>query len=255
MAFEIEYFCTSHIGNRRSANQDNFLCVGKFMDSDNTGTNGIISGKTVNPKPAFFGVFDGMGGEECGEIASYIAAKTASTFEFGKKIDKDFVRYCKEANKAICDYTSEHDITSMGTTLASLLFRKNRIYLCNIGDSKIFRFSKNKIEQISYDHVASAAYGTKAPLTQNLGIPETELIIAPYIASGYFNGGDKYLICSDGLTDMVSLDDIAETLRTKEGSEAAETLLQQALVGGGRDNITIILLSLKETRKKIFGIF
>ena len=67
----------------------------------------------------------------------------------------------------------------MGTTAAILVFGKREIGLCNIGDSKIFRFAQNRLEQISVDHYAVGVYGRKPPLSQNLGIPEKELLIDP----------------------------------------------------------------------------
>ena len=72
----------------------------------------------------------------------------------------------------------------MGTTAAILAFTGNGVTLCNIGDSKIFRFCDGELEQISKDHVTVAAYGVKPPLSQNLGISPTELIIDPYLAQG-----------------------------------------------------------------------
>ena len=137
----------------------------------------------------------------------------------------------------------------MGTTAAILKFAKDRIYLCNIGDSKIFRFSKGTLQQLSFDHVCPSESQEKPPLSQNLGIPESETVISPYIATADYQVGDLYLICSDGLTDMVTLSEI-EDLFISEKEHAAEPLLRLALENGGRDNITLILLHVK--KKKLF---
>ena len=95
------------------------------------------------------------------------------------------------------------------------------------------------------DHVAVAAFGVKPPLSQTLGIPPNELVIDPYLARGPYNDGDIYMICSDGLTDMVSVDEITEVLISKPSEEAITLLLEKALANGGKDNITIILCKIE----------
>ena len=95
------------------------------------------------------------------------------------------------------------------------------------------------------DHVAVAAFGVKPPLSQNLGIPPNELVIDPYLARGSYNDGDTYLICSDGLTDMVSVEDITEVLNSNPIEDAISTLLDKALADGGKDNTTIILCKIE----------
>ena len=253
MSYLIKYYCTSHIGKCRKTNQDNFCCNTKYLNYDNSGTNGIVEGVMVPSPQTVFAVFDGMGGEECGEMAAYLAAKELSEFHFEKKLNQDFVVFCKSANTKICNYTKEHSLASMGTTAAILLFSQKQIGLCNIGDSKIFQFSEGALQQISYDHVGISVFGRKPPLSQNLGIPESELILSPYVANGKYYNGDIYLICSDGLTDMLSTSDIEEILKAKTGASAAKQLLQQALENGGKDNITFILLCIEKKKRKIFS--
>ena len=102
------------------------------------------------------------------------------------------------------------------------------------------------------DHYAVGIYGRKPPLSQNLGIPEKELLIDPYLAVGSYSGGDIYLLCSDGLTDMVEREEIASTLSDTPFEEAAERLLNRALENGGKDNITILLCRIERERKSLF---
>lgn len=242
MNYGIEYFCISHIGRLRRTNQDNFICLGRYTEPDSSGTVGTICGKITAGENPVFGVFDGMGGEECGEVAAYIAAKHMAGISFGESPEQELKDFCREANAEICTYAETHDLTSMGTTAAVLLFTRRKIWLCNIGDSKIFRFSKGELQQISYDHVSVSAYGTKPPLTQNLGIPETELMIEPYVAAETYQKHDIYLICSDGLTDMLDEAEIGKILAGCKKEDTAEILLQKTLERGGRDNITMQLL-------------
>ena len=234
MNYEIHYSCCSHVGKRRNENQDNFLCDGKYLGDFEDTVEFSMNGCTDHAQPYVFGVFDGMGGEEHGELASLIAARCAANLKIGSCPIEDLQQYCKTANE------------------------ENEIDLCNIGDSKAFHFDGEKLEQISVDHYAATIYGKKPPLSQNLGIPPTELMIEPHYARGYYHAGDIYLLCSDGLTDMVSTKEIAEILtETAAGgntdvSNAAEKLLQKALDNGGRDNITIILCRVKKRKLGLF---
>jgi protein phosphatase len=199
-----------------------------------------------------FGIFDGMGGEECGEVASYIAAQDAAALKIGNDAAADLSRFCYKANEDICEYARLHQVSAMGTTAAMLVFTKKQIALCNIGDSKVFRFSDGELKQISVDHIAVSAYRIKPPLSQNLGIPPSEMIIEPYLAQGKYTDGDVFLICSDGLTDMVSVERICSVLDSEPIKNAVMTLLEESLANGGRDNITIILCKIERSPRCLF---
>lgn len=241
MDYSILFSCISHIGKCRSINQDNLICNGQHLSHEHINEPFSLSGRLPTSETPVFGVFDGMGGEECGEIASLIAAENAANLHIGKNAIAEITQFCFDANVKICQYAQEHDIGSMGTTAAMLVFAQKGIILCNIGDSKVFRYSDGTLEQISQDHVAVAAFGSKPPLSQNLGIPPDELIIEPYVARGKYHNGDIYLICSDGLTDMLSQDEIRGILATFEYDAVVPTLLDISLEKGGKDNITIIM--------------
>jgi protein phosphatase len=140
------------------------------MKPDDEPMDAPLVGTLSSLTPALLGVFDGMGGEECGEVASFIAAKNAASVKIGQQPLDALSAYCQKANADICKYTEENGISSMGTTAAMLAFDKDGITLCNIGDSKIFRFREGSLEQLSVDHLCIAPFGVKAPLSQNLGI-------------------------------------------------------------------------------------
>lgn len=245
MNYNILYSCISNIGNVRSINQDNIICDGLYIKTNDDCIKFPLCGVKSSKSPSVFGIFDGMGGEERGEVASYIAAKNAAVLEIGKDAIAALSQFCNKTNIDICNYASENEMSAMGTTAAMLAFTDKGITLCNIGDSRIFLFCDGVLEQISKDHVTAAAFGMKPPLSQNLGIPPTELIINPYFAQGSYNDGDIYLICSDGLTDMVTTKEIAEILASKPIGEACTQLLGKALANGGRDNTTIILCKIE----------
>ncbi len=244
MAYQIEYFYTSHTGKCRKINQDNLLCLTRILESDNDGTRGIFHGSVNVRKNEVFAVFDGMGGEEQGEMAAYIAAYSLKNYVHSDDAG-DLINFCRFSNSEICKYAKDNDVGYMGTTGAILKFTPQKIELCNIGDSKIFAHSENKLYQISTDHVAAAPFGKKPPLYQHLGMPEEEIIIEPYTAAYNYNAGDIYLICSDGLTDMVGFDEIEQCLSQNDCAAASKQLLCSALDNGGKDNITFILLSVK----------
>lgn len=255
MAHVIDYYFASSIGRCRKVNQDNFFCNGQYLGHENQGTGGVLSGRAKPRNAPIFGVFDGMGGEECGEMAAYIAAKEMSGFSFENGMEQGFFDFCTQANSRICEYTQKNGISSMGTTAAILRFTEHDSCLCNIGDSKIFLFSQGVLTQISYDHVGVAVFGRKPPLSQNLGIPETEMIIEPYVAMGSYKEGDVYLICSDGVTDMLTQFQIQEILTHYPEENAAQQLLEGALRNGGRDNITLILLYVKNQKRSLLDFF
>ena len=252
MRYKIHYSCLSHIGNIRSMNQDNFICDGQYMDMNGTSIDFPLCGTKSSDDMSIFGIFDGMGGEECGEIASYIASKNASDIKISKDPTADLTQFCHKANRNICDYAALNEVSAMGTTAAMLVFTEKEIALCNIGDSKIFRLCDGLLEQISKDHVAVSAFGVKPPLSQNLGIPPNELVIDPYLARGTYNDGDVYLICSDGLTDMVSTEEITQILISEPIEKATTLLLDKALANGGKDNTTIILCKIERQSGWLF---
>lgn len=246
MSYNIHFSCVSHIGNVRKINQDNLICDNNYIKQNDCNTNNFhTKGVLSSEKSPIFGVFDGMGGEDYGEIASYIASKTASEINFTKNTISDLTNYCFDVNKKICEKTIELSAESMGTTAGMLVFENRQIVLCNIGDTKIFRFVGNTLEQISKDHVAIAPFGKKPPLSQNLGIPPELLTIDPYFSIGKVNNNDIYLICSDGLTDMLSEQEIKDILISKSINDAVDNLLEKALANGGKDNITIILCKIE----------
>ena len=253
MGHKIEYYFASHVGKCRKANQDNFYCNGARMHHVNRGTGGVRKGSVDCSEKPIFAVFDGMGGEEQGEMAAYLAAKEMEEFSFDQGMDQGFFDFCAQANRKICDYTQENGISSMGTTAAILGFTEDASCLCNIGDSKVFLFAQDVLTQISFDHVGIAVYGKKPPLSQNLGIPETEMVIEPYVAMGGCEPGNVYLICSDGLTDMVTQERIQTILTESSGREAAKQLLEEALRNGGKDNVTLILLYVTKQKRSLLG--
>ncbi|MBQ9032115.1 MAG: serine/threonine-protein phosphatase [Parasporobacterium sp.] len=251
MEYLVRYSCLSDIGCCRAVNQDNYICGGQYLTIPEAQEGSRINGTLIPGETSVAGVFDGLGGEEQGEMASFLAAQCAAQICFAGDPVEELREYCQNANAMICHYASDHQVAAMGTTAAVLAFTKERILLCNIGDSPIFRFGGKKLEKLSVDHIAPAPFGRKAPLSQNLGIDPAELVIEPYVAVGTYHPGDLYLICSDGLTDMADETEIGEILSGTAFEKAADRLLQLALSRGGRDNVTILLCRIERARKNL----
>lgn len=244
MHCNIKFRCATDVGRIRKGNEDNLFCNGKYL-TDVQATKGYRDcGEASTDTPQLFAIFDGMGGEACGEVASFIAAQVASDTDI---LNTDSVKalrkLCFDANDKICDYAKQHAINSMGTTAAMLLFKDDSVTLCNIGDSKIFWVADGEIEQISVDHVIDLGQNKKAPLSQCLGIPPEEMIIDPYLSLGEFEEGDRFIICSDGLTDMVSDVEIAGII-DKNPNDPEAALIDKALENGGHDNVTVIVIEI-----------
>lgn len=222
------------------------------MTGNNNQPQSPIDGYVFAKNAPLFGIYDGLAGEECGEIASFIAARNASRLSIGKNAAADLEKYCFRTNDRICRYTKKNGLSNMGTTAAMLVFKRNEFILCNIGDSKIFQLSRGTMRQLSCDHVVLSVYGTKPPLLQYLGIPNTELVIRPHIAKGKYNAEDIYLICSDGLTDTLKIDELKAVLEQTEFEKAALTLLGRAIAKGGRDNISMIICKIEYDKRGLF---
>lgn len=259
MAYQIEYAYTCHIGKIRNNNEDNFWCCGDSLEAQNEGMSHIRSGYMKQSEYPLLAVFDGMGGESCGEMAAFLAAEACGehfkTAKDGIRNDpEEFLNeICESMNQAICDYGRTNKINSMGTTAALLAFAEDAVYSCNLGDSRIYKSDREKFYQISQDHVLGRSLFGKAPLTQYLGMEEENLQLEPSISRQEIKIGDRFLLCSDGITDMLSDGEIADILsRDIPVAKTVEILVDRALKKGGRDNITVVLCEIMEQPRNMF---
>jgi len=253
MMCSIKYAVLCHIGYMRDKNQDNFWCDGFFLQSENKGLPEPLYGEhDVSDNPAF-AVFDGMGGEQQGEMAAHIAASNfgAAHRENDKNGTKEFLLdICTEINNEICEYQNTNHIRQMGTTAAILMCGKDAVYICNVGDSRTYHYRRRKLTQVSLDHIEPGITDRKARLTQNLGVPAIEFVIEPYIAKGVYRNNDRYLLCSDGLTDMVTEKELEDVfIKKMDIEETAQTLMDIALRNGGADNITVIVCEIRKKKR------
>lgn len=235
----------THRGRRRKHNEDSFL----VLESQH-----------------LFVVADGMGGYAGGEVASRIAVETMERafvdnhFVGGTNPEtaKDGAQLAASvhmANRAIWnEAVANPTLAGMGTTLCAARFspRKERVYLAHVGDSRCYRFRDGKLSQVTRDHTLKEE-GVKGPmghqLTRAVGIGaavEVDMILVePKLR-------DLYLLCSDGLTKMVPDAEIEEILRScSTASVAVEALVNRANQMGGKDNITVIVVTIESALEDV----
>lgn len=215
----------------------------------------------IDPDGRFFIVADGMGGHAGGEVASQIAVDCIreylealwDTESDPQKLIQDAIN---KANQAILKDQSANPVRlDMGTTIVVLIFRDEQPWYSHIGDSRLYRLRGAKLEQISDDHtwIARAiqtgvvnpedakSHPWRHMLLQCLGREDVKSTIAREVE---WQPGDRFLICSDGLTEELSDDRIAHHLKgIRNCQHAAQTLIESAKLRGGRDNITIVIIS------------
>lgn len=258
MTYRINYAYICHAGKVRPNNEDNFWCCGEILPAQNPGMQEVRSSVRLRESLPVLTVFDGMGGESQGEMAAYLAS-----LEFGKfyeqnkgKLRQDpeafLLEACQTMNQAVCSYGRTNRINAMGTTMAMIVFGKRSVYICNLGDSRIYQQNLGHIRQISSDHVLRNFTFGKAPLTQFLGVEESEMKLEPFVKTLEYQDGDRYLLCSDGVTDMLSDEEIEVIMAS--GTSVADTvqlLMKQVLDKGARDNATIILCEVQREKHPI----
>lgn len=252
--------CISNVGNKRAKNEDDYYFYGWTRSEDDDQNKAFVSHQNyfdnVSTPWQFYAVFDGMGGGNFGEVASQTAARCAK--QFVENVDNihpydisiSLSWMCDDLNKQVFKTAKNLGTNKMGTTMSSLFFYKDMFWVCNLGDSKAFLVRGNKIYQISKDHTDEKEMkeynitGRKPYVTQYLGIDPEELKLDPHIRSGNVFKDDVFVICSDGLTDMVPNKQIGRIVASSRNvGECAERLMSEALNAGGVDNTTIIVIA------------
>lgn len=245
----IEAACGCDKGRIRTNNEDNFYFNGEYLSAENDGLSGTLRFRGEAKRGVCFAVFDGMGGERYGELAAHAAVRQLKRFLQAPGGPKDMPAWLGDLtvslNAAVLDRAREELTRHMGTTLAGLCFTDDGAYAFNLGDSRVYLDRGSALTQLSVDHVdqrAAFSNRVKPSLTQYLGIDEEEFLVEPHVVRCDLTAGDRFLICSDGLTDMLTDEEIHSCLRFAGSPQAAvEALTAAALEHGGRDNVTIIV--------------
>ena len=249
----------SDIGKKRVENQDNF-CFDEFIN--------VNKAKSVRLKsqnfalPGAYAIMDGMGGEKLGAQASLEAAGFFSNIkknisELLQRLNADerervFYSLIHSLNEKVCQMAIKNNVKQSGTTFCAIFFVDNKAYIVSVGDSKIFLIRNGKtVWQNESDAINTAIVENgrkkwiKGGLSQFLGMDTKEYELIPHIKELNLKPDDKFLLCSDGLTDYVNPDEIGRTVKENLMENSMDILLNLALKRGGRDNITILRLDIK----------
>ncbi|MDO4178870.1 MAG: Stp1/IreP family PP2C-type Ser/Thr phosphatase [Phascolarctobacterium sp.] len=219
-------------------------------------------------EPYIFAIADGMGGHASGEIASRAALKAfgAATHSLRKDstehIRDTLIEAARKANDHVLKMSvSNDDFTGMGTTLTALYLPGNgTAYFCHVGDSRLYIYRDGLLERITHDHTyvedlkdkgkitseEAAIHPDRHLLMQAIGVDEN---IHAQCVIFSITPTDRLLICSDGLSDMVTDVELAEIIQEKDVELCADNLLEKALNNGGRDNISLILIDMAQSPK------
>jgi len=203
-------------------------------------------------------VADGMGGHAAGEVASQLAVETVAKtyYQREESPEESLFLALTKANRAIWQTAGRNSRQrGMGTTCTAVAICNNRLFLAHVGDSRFYLLKNGQLLQLSTDHtyvqslvaqgVITTAEAEKHPernvLTRAMGTHnKVEIDIA--VLSQTFRDEDRLLLCTDGLYDYLSSDEIAQLLLIPTLNEAAQQLVELAKQRGGHDNITVLLV-------------
>ena len=226
-------FQATHVGKVRHNNEDSLIVI----------------------EPGTFVVADGMGGQAAGEIASQMLVETVKNFlsktsaPWNEKILSQAIFL---ANKAILNLARQNqEYQGMGTTATILYLNGGQAYFAHVGDSRLYRLRNNFFKQITEDHSyvetlvrsgeltpeQARVHPMKNVLTQAVGAIDEIYIDAANFPVEF---GDIFLLCTDGLTNMVDDETIAKILQT--APNPADALIETALAAGGKDNVSVIVI-------------
>ena len=258
-------------GRVRGNNEDNLYLNGTFMPLEEM-DNGISVSAASSDATQIYSVCDGMGGLESGELASHAVVSCMKGYPFtaAKDIQAAINDFCSKANDAVYHSADgKPGEKRNGSTFTCVAIHSKSATVAHIGDSRIYRMHQGVLEQVTRDHSEvqrmidlgfltpeqALVHPKRHTLTRYLGADPTEFSTDPTIGGPYpLATGDRYVLCSDGLCDMISKDRIQEILLEHTDSlEAAKALADAALEAGGKDNVTLIVLTVKNTVKKGFS--
>ena len=233
----VEQAGRTDVGRQRTANEDSLVV-----------------------QPPLFAVADGMGGAKAGEVASAVAVQAVEgARESGEPAEAQLAEIVRDANRRIYDLAvADESRRGMGTTLTLAKVHGDEVSLAHVGDSRAYRLRDGELSQLTRDHSlvaelersgqitpeAAEHHPQRSIITRALG-PEPDVEVDTYTLAG--RDGDVFLICSDGLTSMISDDEVGSIVRSASTlDEAADALVRAANQSGGKDNITVILFRLGE---------
>ncbi|MDL5154782.1 PP2C family protein-serine/threonine phosphatase [Actinomycetospora termitidis] len=210
---------------------------------------------SVYAGPRLLALADGMGGHAAGEVASKLviaALVPLDDDEPGDDLLGELAEATAQGNDAITELVNEEpDLDGMGTTLTAVLFAGSRLGMVHVGDSRAYLFREGVLTQITRDDTFVQSLIDEGRITEDEAAshPQRSLLlraltghdVEPSLTVREARAGDRYLLCSDGLSGVVSAETIAEALTITDPQSCADRLIELALKGGGPDNVTCIV--------------
>lgn len=211
----------------------------------------------ISDKENIYLLADGMGGHLGGEFASSMAVQDLEKLLIDVRNKTEIKEAIEEVNRKIYQKSLEDEnLSGMGTTLSMVKILEDHLYFANIGDSRIYRLKDGSLTQLTIDDSyvnyllevgaitsdQAKDHPKKNVLLKALGTTED---IEVFVQEIQWQEDDLYLLCSDGLTNMLDEEEIQEILSSHEAKEAVDILIDRALGRGGKDNITVIILTIK----------
>src|SRR4051794_31853802 len=219
---------------------------------------GLVRGNnedSVYAGPRLLAIADGMGGHAAGEVASKIVIGALEPLD-DDRAPGDLIGALRdsvvEANHRISDAVErDKELDGMGTTLTALRFSGAQVGLVHVGDSRAYLLRSGQLSQITHDdtYVQYLVDSGKLTPDEAKDHPRKSVIlralrgadVEPDVSVREARAGDRYLLCTDGLSDVVSTETIFETLQLPDPQESADRLVELALRGGGPDNVTVVV--------------
>ena len=222
--------------------------------------------------PQLIAVADGMGGHAAGEVASRIAIQvlhrltpTLTTTDIDEDSVSDLLMHSLHSIDEEIAAVAEEEIEKrgMGTTLTALLFRDNHIALLHVGDSRCYRLRGSALEQLSNDHTViqelldqgaiseaeAAEHPQRSMLTQAL---RGDGDVTPVLQVYEVKKGDRFLLCSDGLSGVLTEKEIKIGLKKSDKDEAVKFLVDATYVNGAPDNVTVLIADISSDNNSTF---
>ena len=237
------------VGRKREHNEDNMAYV---IPKDL---------QVMATKGALFIVADGMGGHAAGEVASEIAVDTVSNAYYqsdGDDVALSLLQAIRRANAAIHQRAAENMLRSgMGTTCVAAVLRGNMAYIANVGDSRAYLVRNGQVKQISQDHSwvyeqvraglltedQARTHAQRNVITRSLG---TQIEVEVDVFQEQMQEGDTLVLCSDGLSGLISDEELRRIVDQFVPQESVYHLVERANENGGPDNITAIVVRVQE---------
>ncbi len=237
------------------------LRVGEHAELTDTGRQRRANQDAYLARAPLFVVADGMGGAQAGEIASQTAIEvlSAGITSAGGSLEQRLSQAVQQANAQIHSLSvADDERAGMGTTVTAAYIGEDAVTLVHVGDSRCYRWRDEALERLTDDHSLveemvrqgqltpeqAADHPQRSIITRALG---PEAVVTPDSQTVGARDGDLLLLCSDGLTTMISDDEIAAVLAADQPLRAAaKALIALANEAGGRDNITVVLLRLEQ---------